>query len=71
MTQELINKYFQGELGQQCDSLFTTVDDRCFIRYEEAAKHAESLFNEEVTQWWEEYSGKDVEPTIRGEVINN
>lgn len=70
MTQEKINKYFQGQLGQQCNSLFSTADDRVFIRYEEAKDHSEKLFNEEIIEWWEEYSGKDLGHVIRQEVIN-
>lgn len=36
MTQERINKYFQGSIGSQCDTLFSTSDNRVFIRYEDA-----------------------------------
>ena len=41
MTQEIINKYFESSLGQQCDCLFTTSDDRVFIREEEAILHTD------------------------------
>ena len=71
MTQDIINKYFQEDLGRQCNSLSTTADDKVFIRYVEASNHAELLFDETITEWWEEYSGKDVGPTIRGEIVNN
>ena len=37
---EKIDKYFESELGQQCNELFSTSDDRVFIRYEEAVMHA-------------------------------
>ncbi len=39
MTQEIINKVFESKLGQQCNSLFSTSDDRIFIRYEECKLH--------------------------------
>lgn len=39
MTQESINKYFQCSLGQQCNELFSTPDDRVFIRLSEARDH--------------------------------
>jgi len=46
MTQERINKYFQSSLGQQLDILYSTSDDRVFIRYhEEAVKHTEGLLD--------------------------
>lgn len=71
MTQEIINKYFQSDLGKQCNSLFTTADDKVFISYKHAKDHAEKLFNEEVIEWFEEYSGKDLEPQIRQQNINS
>jgi len=41
MTQEKINKYFQSDLGKQCNILLSTSDDRVFIRDEEARLHTE------------------------------
>lgn len=60
MTQERINKYFNTELGQQLDELYSTSDDMVFIRYEEALKHtkgelnpdSKSLKNDLITTWY-------------------
>ena len=67
MTQETINKYFQGELGQQCNSLFSTSDDRVFIRYHEAVSHSQenNLDIKLIQEWFEEYSGSDPVPIVR------
>lgn len=46
MTQEIINKYFESELGQQCNELWTTSDDKIFVRWEEAAQHEANLTKE-------------------------
>lgn len=62
MTQDKINKIFQSDLGQQCMSLYTTSDDRVFIRPEEAKKHANGeldpdtkpLADKTVTEWFDE-----------------
>ena len=40
MTQQEINTYFASSLGQQCNILFSTSDNRVLIRYHEAALHA-------------------------------
>ena len=39
MTQEIINKYFNTGIGEQCTVLFSTSDDRVFIRIEDAEFH--------------------------------
>jgi hypothetical protein len=70
MTQEHINKIFLGDLGQQLNSIFTTSDDRCFIRYEEAKAHTEGkldpdtlpLDDKTIIEWWDENDYMD-EPT--------
>ena len=69
MTQETINKYFQGELGQQCNSLFSTSDDRVFIRYHEAVSHSQenNLDIKLIQEWFEEYSGSDPVPIVRSQ----
>ncbi len=58
MTQEKINNYFQSELGQQCNSLFTTPDDMVFIRRSEAEEHLKTMLvgniKEPITEWFEE-----------------
>ena len=78
MTQELINKYFKGDLGRQLNVIYSTSDDRVFIRYEEALKHTEGkldpntqpLEDKKIIEWFEEFSGSDPEPEIRNEVVN-
>ena len=53
MTQERINKYFQGSIGSQCDTLFSTSDNRVFIRYEDAVFNIkeEGLTDDNILQW--------------------
>lgn len=46
MTQEKINKYFESDLGQQCNSLFSTSDNRVFIRHEEGLLHTKGKLDE-------------------------
>ena len=60
MTQEVVNKFFETELGQQLDVIYVTSDDQVFIRYEEAALHTNDLLNAEpenfvdteITKWY-------------------
>jgi len=69
MTQEKMNEVFAGELGQQCNSLFSTPDDAIFIRYCEASQHCtENGLPKDIIEWWEEYSGSDPNPTIRNDM---
>ena len=78
MTQELINRYFKGDLGRQLSVIYSTSDDRVFIRYEEALKHTEGkldpntqpLEDKKIIEWFEEFSGSDLEPEIRSEIVN-
>jgi hypothetical protein len=67
MTQEIMNKIFEGELGSQCNSLFSTPDDNVFIRYSEAVSHCmgAALNKDEIIEWFEEYSGGDINPIVR------
>jgi len=67
MTSETMSKYFQSELGQQCNSLFSTPDDRVFIRYSEASQHCtdNSLDSNSLLEWFEEWSGTDSNPIVR------
>ena len=52
MTQEIINKYFNSEIGKQYFELFTTSDDQIHIRLEDAEFHAAiNLENQEVERW--------------------
>lgn len=39
MTQDQINTYFKKGIGSQCDMLYSTSDERVFIRYGEALLH--------------------------------
>lgn len=62
MTQELANKIFNTDLGQQLDSIFSTSDDRVFIRFKEALKHINGqldentipLLDKTITEWFPE-----------------
>ena len=57
MTQEIINKYFNSEIGEQCFELFSTSDDQIHIRLEDAEFHAAiNLENQEVERWEREES---------------
>lgn len=79
MTQEQMNKIFQTPLGEQCNSLFTTSDDKVLIRYEEALRHvngqldpnSKPLEDKTIIEWFEEYSGSDPMPVIRSETIHS
>ncbi len=63
MTQERMNKIFATPLGEQCDNLFTTSDDKVLIRYSEALLHVEGkldpntlpLKDKTITEWFNEY----------------
>lgn len=60
--QEVVAKAFQSELGQQLDTLFSTSDNRVFVRKEEAIAHANGkldkntlpLKDKSVYQWFDE-----------------
>jgi hypothetical protein len=56
MNQLEINKYFRSSLGEQCYELFSTSDDRVFVRYEEAVEHSKqnNLPVDKIERWWEE-----------------
>jgi hypothetical protein len=56
MTQEKINKCFNTPLGEQCDVLYTTADDKIFIRHEEAVKHStdNNLDVNAIAEWFRE-----------------
>ena len=57
----------------EIDSVFQTSDGEYFIRYEEAVLHTNELLNSDpenvvdtsIREWFEEFSGKDTESTIR------
>ena len=53
--EQLIGEAFASELGQQCPSLFSTSDNRIFIRYSEALSHTASLENKAIYEWFEEW----------------
>lgn len=67
MNQETMEKYFKSELGSQCDALFSTPDDRVFIRGVEASQHCvdNKLNPLDIEMWFEEWSGSDSEPKVR------
>ena len=62
MTQENINKCFITSLGEQCDSLFSTSDDKVFIRESEAIAHTKGqldintkpLSDSTIIEWFRE-----------------
>ena len=45
MTQEKIDKVFEWNLGLQLLSIFSTSDDRLFIRKSEALQHTNDMIN--------------------------
>ncbi len=45
MTQEDADKIFQGGLGGQLLSFFSTSDDMLWVRYEEAVTHTQAMRN--------------------------
>ena len=62
MTQEKVNKIFEGELGQQLNEIFVTSDDTTFIRREEAENYCHDILKEgddatkyNITVWYPEY----------------
>lgn len=63
MTQERMNKVFETGLGEQCNSLFTTSDDKILIRFEEALLHTQGkldkntkpLVDKTIIEWFPEY----------------
>lgn len=62
MTQQEINTYFASSLGQQCNVLFSTSDNRVFINYHEAHLHIEGkldpntkpLIDKTIIDWFPE-----------------
>jgi len=62
MTQETINNCFESALGQQCNSLFSTSDDRVFINHFDALRHTKGqldpktkpLKDKTITEWFPE-----------------
>jgi hypothetical protein len=71
MTQQQINECFESDLGQQLDVLYSTSDDRVFIRYyEEAVAHTEGrlddntqpLLDKTIIEWYpeDEYGINDI-----------
>lgn len=67
--EQLIAEAFSSELGQQCNSLFSTSDNRIFIRLQEAIAHSKgelsdgiALEDTSIYEWFEEWHGQDVVP---------
>ena len=63
MEQHRMNDHFNTELGQQLSVLYTTSDDRVFIRYTEAHLHrlgsldanTVPLKDQTITEWYPEH----------------
>lgn len=55
MTQEKANEIFEGDLGCQLLSIFSTSDGRCFIRYSESINHGKTISETPVIQEWFPY----------------
>ena len=51
MTQEKANEIFKSYLGQQIDVIYSTSDDKCFIRVEEAILHTNEMINANPTSF--------------------
>lgn len=75
MTQEKANEIFQTEMGIQLDVIYTTSDDKVFVRYEEALLHTNDMLNGDpenfvdtkITEWYNENHKKNIkkeEPKI-------
>ena len=60
MTQELINKYFNSNIGRQVNCLYTTSNNKVFLRLEEANRWAngedgsEPLKDTNIMVWYPE-----------------
>jgi hypothetical protein len=67
MDRDYVTKAFQSSLGQQCEELFSTPDDRLFIREEEAYRHCmdNNLDAGKIQMWFPEWSGNDELPQTR------
>lgn len=69
MTQQRINSYFDTSIGRQCPALFSTSDDRVFIRYDEAERHTQGLLDpgtyplsdRAITTWYPEEDDEENE----------
>jgi len=61
MTQEMVNKIFDTEIGIQLLSIYSTPDDSVFIRYNEAKYHCQHALGIEpeygvtILEWFPEY----------------
>lgn len=67
--EQIIGDAFSSSLGQQCNSLFATSDNRVFVRAEEAVAHikgeldnTEPLKDRTITEWFEEWHGGATHP---------
>lgn len=73
MTQEIINKYFNTGIGEQCTVLFSTSDDRVFIRIEDAEFHVldMELQDAAIQDWYndnEEYPEQSLVENVEEEM---
>lgn len=70
MTQEIINKYFNSEIGEQCTELFSTSDDRVFIRIEDAEFHVLDMELQDVTiqDWYNDNEEESLVENVEEEM---
>lgn len=74
--EQLVEKAFSSELGRQCNSLFSTSDNRIFIRLQEAIAHSKGELSEGIPledttiyEWYEEWNGGDLLPSYYRERV--
>jgi hypothetical protein len=67
---EKIKASFESPLGAQLDELFSTSDNRIFIRYKKAKEWCHHLEDKSILHWFEEYNGQDPTPIIRNELLD-
>lgn len=78
--EQKIGNAFASELGQQCNSLFSTSDGEVFIRVEEAIMHTNEMINAvgdtefvdtKIYEWFEEWHGGQLQPEYIQILVNN
>lgn len=52
MTQGDANKIFEGDLGEQLLTFFSTSDDMLWVRHSEALLHAKDLEDKNIIEWF-------------------
>ena len=71
MTQEIINKYFNTGIGEQCTVLFSTSDDRVFIRIEDAEFHVldMELQDAAIQDWYNDNEEESLVENVEEELL--